>query len=356
MGSLSYGNIKIGDLEGRHVLTHTDLDPLIRQVAGRLRQIGVGPGEVVLYQGPQQASAVVLFWACMSNGAVFAAGDEDWPAFQLANAAGRMTPRLVASTSRSVGAAHQVFPHAEHLWLEPSPECTDLEGLANWARGAPMCDALDIPDEAPAAYLFTSGTSGVPKAVVHSRGGLAHGARLTLRTFEWKAGERLINLAEPHTMSGLRNAFLAAPLGGIEWVPAPRASLFALLEQLETARCNRLVVGPLLLRQLALLGDRAPASAFASLKAIYCTGATLDPASVETIYARLGVPVVNYYGLTETGGICLSQRLPGWRPGDGSLGHPAGCEARVVDADLAPVADGEEGDRPRPGKPSSAAA
>ncbi len=343
-GSLNFQKIKIGDLEGCRVLGRDELEPLIRQVASRLRDAGAGPGEVVLYQGPQQASAVVLFWACMLNGAIFAACDEDWPAFQLENATGGMSPRLVASTSRSVAAAHQVFPNAEHLWLEPAPEFTDLEGLANWAKGATPCDALTIPDAAPAAYLFTSGTSGVPKAVVHSRGGLAHGARLTLKAFEWKAGERLINLAEPHTMSGLRNAFLAAPLGGVEWIPVRRQSLFTLLDQLDQAQCHRLVVGPLLLRQLALLGDRAPADAFASLKAIYFTGATLDPSSVETVHARLGIPVVNYYGLTETGGICLSQRLPGWRPGDATLGHAAGCEARVVAANGVVAADGEEGE------------
>jgi len=344
---ISYCEIGVGDIDHRRRVTRDRLEPLVRQVAARLWASGVRPGEVVLYQGSQQASALVLFWACMLNGAIFAAADEGWPAFQLATALQGIAPRLVASTSRSVAAATTVYPDVEHLWLEPEADMSDLDGLASWSAGAAAQEPANVPDASPAAYLFTSGTSGAPKAVVHSRQGLGAGGRLTVRAFNWQVGERLINLPDPHTMSGLRNAFLAAPLGGIEWIPFPdrdRPNIFALLDGLERAQCDRLVVGPLFLRQLAMLGDRAPAGAFSTVKAIYSTGATLDPESAAEVHARLGIPIINYYGLTETGGICLSQNLDGWQPGDRTLGYPAGCETRIVDRDGNPVANGEEGE------------
>lgn len=347
LGFISTCDIRIGRLNSGRIVARDELETLIHRVASRLSSRGVGPGEVVLYQGPQQASALVLFWACMLNGAVLAVVDEGWPAFQLAKAAGHITPRLVASTSRSVGAATTVFHDAEHLWLEPESDLSDLDGLERWARGAGPFTPADTPRDAPAAYLFTSGTSGVPKAVVHTRQGLIHGAQVTIEALGWEPGERLINLPDPHTMSGLRNAFLAAPLGGLQWMPLPereRPNLFSLLDHLEQAQCHRLVVGPLFLRQIALLGDRAPKAAFASVKAIYCTGAALDADSARQVHERLGVPVINYYGLTETGGICLSQRLNGWTASDRSLGYPAGCEVRLMDEAGKPTVTGEEGE------------
>lgn len=324
-----------------------ELEPLIEVVAARLLSVGVTPGEFVLYGGPQQAAGLLLFWATARCGGVFAAVDETWPQFQLVQVAGILTPRLVVTTADGLAAMTAAFPAAETLVLETGPALADLEALRAWAGNLRAIDPVPVGPDAPAACLFTSGTSGAPKAVIHSRAGLAHGAQLTLDTFGWRAGERLVNLPDPHTMSGLRNAFLAAPLGGLEWIPVPardRTDLFALMDQIAAARCQRLVIGPLLLRQLARLGDRAPATLFSSLKAIYCTGASLDGGSVETLHARWDVPVINYYGLTETGGLCLSQRLEDWRPGDHSLGRPAGCETRLVDRQGVDVPAGEEGE------------
>ncbi|MDQ0465756.1 acyl-coenzyme A synthetase/AMP-(fatty) acid ligase [Caulobacter ginsengisoli] len=326
--------VRVSDLTGSQTLDHAALAPLVTAVAARLGELGVGPGVVILYQGPQQAAALVLFWASMIVGGVFVPVDEGWPAFQLAHAAGRLAPGLVVTTS---AAAAAVFPDAASLHLDGGTDFGGLSALADWAAGTEGTGATAIvPATAAGACLYTSGSSGTPKAVVLSRAALIQSARSTIDAFGWEPGERLVNLPDPHTMSGLRNAFLAAPLGGVEWVPLPgpdRGDLFSLIEKLALARCQRLVIGPLLLRQLALLGARVPAAMFDGLKAIYCTGAPLDATSAARMHARWGVPVINYYGLTETAGLCLSQRLSGWRPGDVGLGHPVDCQARLVGAD-----------------------
>ena len=346
-GTALPSEIRLGNVDRSRSVGLPALEPLVGSVSARLQSLGVEPGAVVVYAGPQQAAAMVLFWAVTRCGGVFAAVDEAWPEFQLLQVARILTPRMVVTTAERRVAATTAFPTAEMLILEPDQALTDLEALAEWAGSGLHMDTVQVDPGAAAAYLFTSGTSGVPKAVIHSRAALAHSAQLTLDIFQWRAGERLVNLPDPHTMSGLRNAFLAAPLGGLEWIPIPardRSDLFALLDGLAAAECQRLVIGPLLLRQLARLGDRAPASLFSSLKAIYCTGASLDAGSVETLHARWGVPVINYYGLTETGGLCLSQRLDDWRPGDRSLGRPAGCEVRLADGKGGDVPTGDDGE------------
>jgi len=156
-----------------------------------------------------------------------------------------------------------------------------------------------------------------------------------------------LNLADPHTMSGLRNAFIAAPLAGMRWVCAPRAAretIFSLLEMLGHVSAQRIVAAPLLLRQINLLGARVPQDLFGQTRALYCTGAELNALEVQHFHARFGIPVINYYGLTETVGLCLTQALEGWRADDSSIGGPVGCDIRVTDERGIDVATGEEGE------------
>lgn len=309
---------------------------LAHRCAARLRRSGVGPGDVVLYQGEQRLEALALFWGAILAGGVFAAVDPGWPDYLMERAAGRVAPKVGVCDAARAALFERLFPAADSLCLAP-PDAGRLDGrLAAWLDDSEAAPPTPVPADAPAAYLFTSGSTGTPKAVVHSRAGLARGAAVTLDTFGWRPGERLVNLPEPHTMSGLRNGLVATVLGGLDWRPLPasqRSNIFALLEALADIRCQRLVVGPALVRQLVQLGDRVEPESLAAVKAIYCTGATLSPLAVERFFDRFGVPILNYYGLTETGGLCVSQRLDDWRPDDRSVGRAAGAELRVRPAD-----------------------
>ncbi len=292
--------------------------------AARLGEAGVGPGAVVLHQAPQHRDGLILFWAAMARGAVFVPIDPSWPEPLLRQAAGGLDPRMIAASGERLEVLKRVFPNARPI---------EIGGDATWSGAHPPAVLADMPEAAPGAYLFTSGSTGTPKAVVLSRGALATSARLAAETFGWDRREVLINLAEPHTMSGLRNAFIAAPAAGMDWRPQPpaeRFDVFALAERLEETGCQRLVAAPSLLRLFALMGSRIEPSALAKLKAVYCTGATLAGQDAAKFHDRFGVPVIDYYGLTETAGLCLSQEVEGWAPGQGSLGRPVGCEVRLM--------------------------
>lgn len=241
-------------------------------------------GSAILYQGRQTPDLPHLAAAIWALGAILVPIDAAWPDFMIERTAGRLDPAVVVAPPDRLPALHALFPAAAAIAID-----------------APLGEAGDAPAtvvglDAPAAYLFTSGSTGTPKAVVHRRGGLLAGARTTLDTFGWQAGERLVNLPEPHTMSGLRNALVAAPMGGLDWIAMPdeaSANIFALCAWLVEARPHRLVCGPALLRQLALMDGRLPDGIFYGLRAIYCTGAALNPQLAAAFHARHGVPVVN---------------------------------------------------------------
>jgi len=291
---------------------------------------GVASGSIVLYQGRQAPALVAIFWATVALGAIFVPIDVGWPDYLLARAAGNLRPAVVIADEQLLPALAKLYPAATAIAL------ADVAAGDSGATPAAMTLPVEIAGSAPAACLFTSGSTGVPKAVVVSRDGLAHSARTTLGSFAWRAGDRLVNLPEPHAMSGLRNALVAAPLGGVEWLAVPDTALdnvFARTAWLAEVRCNHLVAGPAFLRQLMLMGARLPAGALGDLRAIYSTGAALNQVVASWLRDTHGVAVVNYYGLTETGGLCLSQSLADAKAGDTSLGRPVGCEARLVDED-----------------------
>lgn len=301
------------------------LDSAIRHFSLQLFRLGVKPGSCVLYQGHQSVNALVSFWATVLIGGIFAPVDPEWPAYLGLKAQAKARPVVILAD-----------PECMPFWQENASVpvmCTSQVNVNPSAEDeAPAFPEPAIPPSSIAAYLFTSGSTGDPKAVMLSHAALAKSARLATQTFHWQQRETLVNLAEPHTMSGLRNGFLAAPLVGAEWAIRPawaRSSIFALIEFLTLSQPHRLVAAPVLLRHLNLLGDRLQLSALDRLAAFYCTGADLRSEDVKTFFKRHRVPVINYYGLTETVGLCLCQSPSDWSPEDDSLGKAVGCETRI---------------------------
>jgi acyl-coenzyme A synthetase/AMP-(fatty) acid ligase len=310
-----------------------------------LAHAGVGSGDAVLFHGDQTPIAPILFWATVLQGAIFVPVDTGWPAYLLSKACAKAEPTLAIVDDALLfaweGLSCPLGVRAASI-IEASLSEGDESQESGYAIESPR-----IPDDAPAAYLFTSGSTGDPKAVVLGHAALAASARRVVDSFDWREGERLLNLADPHTMSGLRNAFLAAPLAGMTWISAPkthRENVFALLECIARAQPQRMVVAPVLLRHVNLLGDRVDDAVFAATKAIYCTGTDLNTDDVRRFHACFGIPVVNYYGLTETVGLCIGQDVRNWSVDDASIGRAVGCAARIVDEDGEVVADGEAGE------------
>ena len=303
-----------------------------RDAPGGSDQVVLRPGDNVLVQIPQCIEATSIFWRCMEAGAVFVPIDRSWPDYLIERATAGISPRAIVTTKQRSDALERIFPGAMLLEMEGAAE--KLTGSGDPQPG-PQSDAV---------YLFTSGSTGVPKAVVHSRASLAHSAALALEIFGWRQGERLLNLAELHTMSGLRNSLIAAPMGGVDWLPfaaLDQANFFDLIEVVHNSGCEHVVAGPAFVRQLGSFGDRIEKDRFSRVKAIYSTGAHLPADAAQAVFERFGLPVINYYGLTETGGICLSQRREDWTPHDTSLGRPVGCEARLIGMNGAETNEGE---------------
>jgi acetoacetyl-CoA synthetase len=202
------------------IVSHSELRPrtemgwgeLRRQVgsaAAVLREMGVGPGDRVAAYLPNVPEAVVAFLACASIGAVWSACSPDFGAESVIERFRQIEPKVLIAVDgyayagkphdrRAVVARlREALPSLAHTVLVPYLDPgARLEGTRPWA------DLLDrdeaprfepVPFDHPLWILYSSGTTGAPKAIVHGHGGivLEHLKALVLQQ-DVRPGDRLL--------------------------------------------------------------------------------------------------------------------------------------------------------------------
>jgi acetyl-CoA synthetase len=205
------------------------------------------------------------------------------------------------------------------------------------------------PDD-PAWIHFTSGTTGTPKAVLHS-----HGAGVQILASAGEAlalapGARYWCTADPGWVTGTVYGVMAPLLAGATSVIEPGDfSPQGWLDTLAEARVQLWYTTPTALRMLMRVWpDGATPPALPALRRVACVGEPLDPGVIAWGRRVLGQPVRDTWWQTETGAIMVAA-LPGGETPDGAMGRPlAGLRAHLVvreqGAQLRRLPDGAPGE------------
>ena len=173
----------------------------------------------------------------------------------------------------------------------------------------------DRADPAQAAYvMFTSGSTGEPKAILGSHAGLDHFIAWEQRELAAAATFRVANLAPTTFDVSLRDIFLPLVAGGTVCIPAPeiRMNAAALLAWLEAQRITVLHVVPSVFRQLLKEMETAGGRHLASLRYILFAGEPLYGRDVAKTRALIGdaADLINLYGPSETSLAKFCLRIP----------------------------------------------
>lgn len=308
-------------------MSYAEAASLSRAIAARLQASGAGRGERVVSISAASAEAAIVFWACALAGAVFVPLDGATPSGRLSGILQRTRPKAVFMAEDY--AHREIAAGLNTILYRP-------DDLSAWLQGGGAgFEAPDIRASDAAVVLFTSGTSGEPKGVVLSHGALCGSARLMKEAYGWGPQDRIFSTGDFHTMSGLRNPCVAALSAGASFIIAPReersgAMAAALL--MERLGATVLCTVPAFLAQFTRFAEKVPKGFAKRLKFVMCTGTSLPISAEEAFESLYGVPVLNYYGLTETSGICIGVPPGMERKYRSTIGVPLGTTGIRLDA------------------------
>jgi acetoacetyl-CoA synthetase len=169
------------------------LEDETRRVAAALRASGVGAGDRVVAYVPNIVEAVVAFLACASIGAIWSSCSPDFGARSVIDRFAQIEPRVLFAVDGYryggrdhdrldvVGQLQDAMPSLERTivlgYLRPEPSLERLGETTRWDDFLPEGGNLPLTFEQvafddPLWVLYSSGTTGLPKAIVHGHGGI----------------------------------------------------------------------------------------------------------------------------------------------------------------------------------------
>ncbi|MGZ4691347.1 MAG: class I adenylate-forming enzyme family protein [Acidimicrobiia bacterium] len=286
------------------LLSAEDPDARVRdtvaRAAGGLRALGVRRGDVVAWQLPNGPDAVLLYRACWRLGAIAGPIHHQAGSAEVARMLEALAPKVV---------------------VEPG-------GTAPLAE--PFTASMARPSDLAVA-LFTGGSTGVPKRVLHTHRGLSHKATTMVRVHGLDRRDAVLMPAPLAHVSGLLNGVLVPGAAGMRSVPMARWDPERALEIIETERITFMVGPPTFFVHLMAASGFSP-ERVGSLRLVSSGGAGVTPAFVAEATERLGARVKRSYGSTEAPTVTSSTEHDSARRAAETDGRPVGeCELRIED-------------------------
>jgi acetyl-CoA synthetase len=364
-----------GEPGDRKVLTYRQLHREVSQFGNALRELGVERGDRVAIYLPMIPEAAIAMLACARIGAVHSVVFGGFSAKSLRDrvidaranvvitADGGYRRGQVVPLKRTVDEAVEGLDFVESVvivrrrpvYAGDEAFVHVVEGRDHWyhrlMQDAPAdCPAEEMDAEDPLFVLYTSGTTGKPKGIVHSTGGyLTQTAATTKWVFDLKDEDVYWCTADVGWITG-HSYIVYGPLalgatvlmyeGAPDWPDRGR-----FWEIVETYGATILYTAPTAIRAFMKWGADWPARHdLSSLRLLGTVGEPINPEAWTWYHEHIGggrCPIVDTWWQTETGAIMITP-LPGvttTKPGSATTPFP-GIEAEILDENGRPAESG----------------
>ncbi|WP_255992082.1 non-ribosomal peptide synthetase [Chitinolyticbacter albus] len=306
-------------------LDYATLNQRANQLAHQLRQLGVGPDQLVALCVERGVDLLIGLLGILKAGAAYVPLDPDYPPQRLA----WMLQDTAAPVLLTQAALQPRLPAHPQVW------CLDRD----WSRIAtqPVDNPPDLALPQHLAYcIYTSGSTGTPKGAINTRQGL-------LNLLQWYADpalgsvERVLLASSPSFDLTQKNLFAPLLAGGLLVIPeGPLADVTALQTAVRTHRPTRINCAPSAFRAFQLPPD-------CPVPTVVLGGEPIDAALAATLAAQ-GVTLVNSYGPTECADVAVWHAQT-TAAGEVPLGRPLpNVRVYVLDEAWQPVPSGVIGE------------
>lgn len=318
----------------------------------QLRQCGVERGDRVGLLLPKSLDLPVAVYGTLKAGAVQVPLDANFPAKRLANIAreaGIRTWVVSQSQQRLAQQLCELLPDHPNTIIGCEIEAENGQGrLLSLESSAEEPVAAVLTGDDPAYLLFTSGSTGEPKGILHSHSsGLAY-ARLAAETYGLTCEDRLGNFAPLHFDQSTFE-FYAGPSRGCCTVMIPQAFAIAVESLAELIEQERLTVWYSVPSMLIQLLERGVLKGrdLSAFRWVLFGGEPFPPKLLtELMHHMPNAHFSNVYGPTEVNQCTFHHMSVDSKMSDSvPIGRTwANAEHLLLDEDDNPVADGDVGE------------
>ncbi|MCB0979560.1 MAG: acetate--CoA ligase [Acidimicrobiaceae bacterium] len=358
-----------GEPGDTRTITYADLLTEVQQFANVLKGLGVGKGDRVNIYLPMIPEAAVAMLACARIGAPHSVVFGGFSAQSL-------TDRINDAEAKVLITADGGYRRGEVFPLKPAADeaiadCPTIEHVVVVRRGgndvdmvagrdhwyhelmdgaSADCPAEPMDSEQLLFLLYTSGTTGKPKGIMHTSGGyLTHVAYTHKYVFDLQPDDVYWCTADVGWITGhsyivygpLANGATQVMYEGVPNYP-DNDRFWAIIEKYGV---TKFYTAPTAIRTFMKWGAKEPAKHdLSSLKVLGTVGEPINPEAWIWYHTNIGggrCPIVDTWWQTETGGMMISP-LPGCtttKPGSATFPLP-GVSAEVVDDEARPVLHG----------------
>ncbi|HTR21130.1 MAG TPA: acetate--CoA ligase [Gemmatimonadales bacterium] len=347
-------------------LTYRDLHDQVNRFANVLRRLGIARGDRVAIYMPMVPEVAIAMLACARIGAPhtvvfggFSAESlrdriNDAEAKVVVTADGGYRRGSVIPLKANTDDAVRETPSVKHMIVlrrtgQPVPM---TDGRDHWwhelmARAEPLCPPEAMDAEDPLYILYTSGTTGKPKGILHTTGGyLTHVYATTKWVFDLKDADVFWCTADVGWVTG-HSYVVYGPLAlGVTQVMYEGAPDHPSKDRFWSI-CARhgvtvFYTAPTAIRAFMKWGTALPAKHdLSKLRLLGTVGEPINPEAWIWYNKNIGgqrCPIVDTWWQTETGGIMITP-LPGittTKPGSATVPFP-GIDAELLDGEGKPV-------------------
>jgi acyl-CoA synthetase (AMP-forming)/AMP-acid ligase II len=355
---------KVAYIDARAQVTWGQLWQISGEVASGLVRRGVCRGDVVAVQLPNRLEFVYMLAAVVRLGAVFCQFPPDYRAREI-----EFILRFSEAHTLVVPDQFRGFDHVEMIdgirgrlpklvntvavSTGETPAAKLDEGL--WmtfdqlrSKGDPADPAPDRPSDANDVMriAFTSGTTGEPKAVMHTANTTVCGLYLGVEEWSVNSDDDTLLVLLPVGLNAGFGSVVHAALAGARAVLMEKFSPAATLDLVERYKVTTFLAAPTaLLAIVNLLAEGSTKKDLSSLRLVQTGGSSTPVKVLREANEQLGCPVVDLYGMLETGVTSCTSKQEPYEDWVGTVGRPySWLKLRILDANDVDVPVGTEGE------------